>query len=74
MCKRIIKFKLYRLGYKYVNTVKNSKFKGIVYGVKPYTDVWGFWYVTDRCGLIPIDECYGRDTAKFKLLILMGDN
>lgn len=68
----LLKLKLYRLGFKYVNAIKSGKYKGIVYGVKPYTDIWGFWYITDTGKLISIDTCDSRETAEFKLNILMG--
>lgn len=72
MLELLTKIRLYRLGFKYVNTIKTGKYRGIVYGVKPYTDIWGFWYITDRGRLISIDECDSRDKAEFKLNILMG--
>ena len=67
----IVKLQLYSLGYKYVNAVKGGKYKGVVYGVIPHTDTWGFWYVSDRGKLISIGTCDSRESAEFKLNILM---
>lgn len=72
MCVFLLKLKLYRLGFKYVNTIKAGRYRGIVYGVKPNTDIWGFWYITDTGRLISIDVCENRETAEFKLNVLMG--
>lgn len=71
MFELLVKLQLYKEGYKYVNTVKGGKYKGIVYGVKPNTDIWGFWYLTDRGKLILVDTCYNRCSAEFKLNVLM---